>query len=541
MENASQEGIIMNGTPSIKEGRLPVFKLVEPKVDRDKAASIMAYLHGGKLPPDAKGIEETRILGHSAGKKELEIYKASGGIFLRDTEHLWNPKLKPVLPNREKANEIAHKFLYDNKLLPGEDQHVKISFAGFTETAGVADGQGKLEKISLDLQTNYKVEIAIQEPKGQELLMPVIGGGGKFKVAIGEGGSVIGHHGVWRPIAEVASMVDIMSQAEVEEKFKKMAGGLKVTKIDSFLAYYSAPAFEEQAHLAPVWVVKAEAEVGRQKVPLRNAIFAATDFGPKYPKIPAKTRSKGEKPVLLERVINPYEAGTSWIGPSQGLGGSPANAKGFVDGLGAAGWIINFNWGEAAAFESDWNRDANNWVEGADFVFYTGHANENGWVLNNPDDTFLNYSEVGTSPANNHYGKVDLEWIIIAACGPHESNHFTTNVSNAFDRWRPIFKGLHIFMGYGSVTNDNTQEGARVVELARAGWPIIDAWFRTAWEIQPSSNGYSAPYGSTVFVTAMYAHMGDHATRYDHIWGTGNTVADPVGLGQQRYLMWSST
>ena len=96
-------------------------------------------------------------------------------------------------------------------------------------------------------------------------------------------------------------------------------------------------------------------------------------------------------------------------------------------------------------------------------------------------------------------------------------------------------------MGYGSVTNDNTQEGARVVELARAGWPIIDAWFRTGWEIQPSSNGYSAPYGPTVYVTAMYAHMGDHATRNDHIWGTGTTVADPVGPGQQRYLMWSST
>jgi len=237
------------------------------------------------------------------------------------------------------------------------------------------------------------------------------------------------------------------------------------------------------------------------------------------------------------------EAATSWIGPSQGLSGSPANAQGFVDGLSAAGWTINFNWGEANAWESDWNSNDDNWVDSADFVFYTGHADENGWVLNVPADTSLDYTEVGLTPGipHDHYGQNDLEWFIIAACGPHESSHFTTGVGNAFDRWRGIFDGLHVFMGYGAVTSDNTTEGARVVELALAGWPIIDAWFRTAWEIQPSTNGYSAPYGPTVYVTAMYAHRGDHATRDDHIWGTGTTVADPVSPGQERYFMWSGT
>jgi hypothetical protein len=183
-------------------------------------------------------------------------------------------------------------------------------------------------------------------------------------------------------------------------------------------------------------------------------------------------------------------------------------------------------------------------VDAADFVFYTGHANSDGWVLNMPNDTSLDWTEVGPAPGspNDLYGQNDLEWFIVAACGPHQSNHFTTGVGSAFDRWRGTFDGLHIFMGYGAITNDNTSEGSRVTELGRAGWTLIDAWFRTAWEIQPTTNGEAAPNGPNVFATAMYAHMGDHATRNDHMHGAGSVVyPDPVGPAQQRNLLWSGT
>lgn len=382
----------------------------------------------------------------------------------------------------------------------------------------------------------------------------------------------MGYSGVWRAIEGVAANERILSRSEAEARFRKAARGLKLTRVASYLAYYSAPAFERQTHLAPVWVVQAEARIADERVPLRNTIIAATQFGPALPAIqPVPRRGKpsqfpgspldedrqqplARRPGLLDKLAsfvqpvvhaqsNPFEAGTSWIGPSQGLGGSPANAQGFVNGLSAAGWTINFNWGEGNAWESDWNANDDSWVDAADFVFYTGHASSNGWVLNPPGDTSLHFSEVGAVPGspNDRYGQNDLEWLIIAACGPHQSSHFVSGVGNAFDRWRGVFDGLHVFLGYGAVTFDNTTEGSRVVQLARAGWPIIDAWFRTAWEIQPSTNGVSAPDGPTIFVTAMYAHMGDHATRNDRIWGAGATVADPVGPAQQRYLMWSGT
>jgi len=63
--------------------------------------------------------------------------------------------------------------------------------------------------------------------------------------------------------------------------------------------------------------------------------------------------------------------------------GSQANAQGFIDEWANAGWTIDFNWGDGNAWESDWTSNDDNYVDNADFVFYTGHANMNGWVLAN--------------------------------------------------------------------------------------------------------------------------------------------------------------
>jgi hypothetical protein len=84
----------------------------------------------------------------------------------------------------------------------------------------------------------------------------------------------------------------------------------------------------------------------------------------------------------------------------------------------------------------------------------------NGWVLNQPSDTGFNTPEAGASPANpgDLWGQQDLEWVVIAACGPHQHASFVAGGGNAFDRWRGVFDGLHLFMGYGAVTFDNEEE-----------------------------------------------------------------------------------
>jgi hypothetical protein len=209
------------------------------------------------------------------------------------------------------------------------------------------------------------------------------------------------------------------------------------------------------------------------------------------------------------------------------------NAQGFIDGLADAGWKINFNWGDCNAWEDDWHENDDVWVDAADFVFYTGHAGGDGWMLVDPDDCsddWLVHPEVGADPdvPSDLWGQNDLEWAIVAACGPLEDDLLAEGGGDVLERWDGAFDGLHILMGYGAVTFDNEDEGKTMVKYAREGQLLIDAWFRTAQEIQPSGNGCDAPYGPTIWVGAMWADKGGQASpRGDHLWGCGSVAPDP--------------
>jgi hypothetical protein len=539
--------------------KLPVYRLAKAKSDpegvskkRERAAEILKSVQKGRVRGRVEKADRLGAIVQRAGETEVEIHEKSGGFFVRNAEKLWKPTDKPTrLPSQANARKTADKFLADNALLP--TGRAKAKFTDFTDLNAVSD-EPRAKPIVLDRQVNYEVEVTVNRG-GRDVSLPVVGGGGRFRVAVGDREEVIGAHGVWRPIEEVIAEEEIISKSQAEREFRGKFRNVRVTKADAFLAYYSAPAYEEQEVLAPVWVVKGEIQVGDDRVPMRNVMIAATKKHPlKQPKVTkGRARKKDEQPregSINEDEVpevegrNPrgatHECGAWFIGESGGLSGSAANAKGFNDRLEAAGWKVNAYWGDANCYESDWRSNDDSWVDAADAVFYTGHASPNSWMLSSPDDTSLHYGEV-QSAGNDLWGNVDCEWIVIAACGPLQSSHFTTGVGNAFDRWRGSFDGLHILLGYGAVTYDNTSEGSRFAQLCLAGWPVIDAWFRTAWEIQPSTNGYSPPNGPKIYVCAMYAHKGDHATRYDHFWGCGTTVSDPREPGQHRYLMWQGT
>jgi len=320
---------------------------------------------------------------------------------------------------------------------------------------------------------------------------------------------------------------------------------LKILSFDASLAYalMSSP-LKKESYLYPVWAYKAICKVNEHEIPLRIITIPASEFGPKPSKYePQQMRPNNDtnfkdstsiKKRRGLRFINPFEAGTSWIGEIGGLGGSRNNAQGFIDGLQNAGWNINFNWGDCNAWKSDWNENDDAYVDAADFVFYTGHAGLDGWLLVNPRDCSLldlSPSDVGASPGNpsDKLGAQDLEWIIIAACGPLEDDLLSKGGGDVLARWDGVFDGLHTLMGYGAVTLDNEDEGTKVIQYAREGQTLINAWFRTAQEIQPSDNGTDPPYGPTVYVGAMWVGKNGLQDPYnDHLWGYGSVAPDPV-------------
>lgn len=557
---------------------LPIYQLETTRVDADSVKRVAAATLG--ISGEVK--EEDDRLTLRQGSRLVEAYTKSGAFWAADEAQMWNPDLTPSLPDSGRVRAFGDEFFKKNGLLPSVTPNQPFSVAlqslGGTQAAFFSVASRKRTSRQLDVQVTYAVRMAIAQ-KDSALQLPVVGGGGEFNLVLGNQGRVIGYSGVWRPIAGVETESPIVPKEKADAQFKELVQGLKVESFESFLAYYSAPASVEQEFLYPVYVYRAVAMVDDQRVPLRLITLAATEWGPKpdrpeplprrtekdrpvrrstMPEGPEERETKGAPPrapggMLM---ISPSEAwraaaaqatwreaGTSWIGVSGGLTGSQNNARGFVDGLRADGWTINFNWGDANAWESDWRANDDSWVDAADFVFYTGHASMNGWVLSNPDDGFLHFNEVGASPASpgDLWGNQDLDWVIIAACGPLQDGVLSNGGGDVFARWDGAFDRLHQLLGYGAITFDNEEEGETVVRYARGGQTLINAWFRAAREIQPLLNGAGAPDGPIIWVGVMYVYRsGTTSPHNDHIWLHGSVAGDPTSPNVY-VAMWTTT
>jgi hypothetical protein len=525
---------------------LPIYRVTSAAADTgaliDHAERVFDITDGFKLG-DLGG-----RLVLERGEHVVEVETASGGVWAADRASLFNPSARPQLPDAESSTDLALRLLRGRGLLP----ELAGDFAFGTPTVAgtmlaVSEAGRPREVHRLDVQVVVPVLVGD---------LPVVGGGGDFTLVLGDSGQPIGYHGVWRPVTGAfdAKVVPQESSEAAYVELMKASKTLTLEDVTSYLAYVSLPASEPQLFLYPVYVHAGHATVrgADQPVPLRAVMLPATDFGPQHefpaPQRPRPKRarppvSKPKEDKLPRRgyrtladfaptalATKPWEAGTSWIGQSGGLAGSKKNAQGFIDEWTADGWIIDFNWGDANAWESDWRRNDDTWVDNADFVFYTGHASMDGWVLSKPDDTQLNFSEVGGSPGapGDLWGQNDLEWVVVAACGPLQDELLANGGGDVLTRWDGAFDGLHQLLGYGAVTFDNEVEGRKLASYARSGMTIKDAWFRTAKEVQPATNNEKAPDGPIVWVGVMWVGKNGVDPINDHAWSHGSVSADPT-------------
>ncbi|HEX6469039.1 MAG TPA: DUF6345 domain-containing protein [Streptosporangiaceae bacterium] len=526
----------------------------------------------------------------------IDVDTARGGYFAADRTRLWRPDLATTrvrLPSEEEARGSGQRLLTETGALPVLRAPFRFTRPriGGTVTAVQRRDQSRRELVRNDVR--YGVDVELDLSAYGVGTVPLVGGGGRFSLTFGEAGRVIGSHGVWRSPTKEAVLMDVIPEEETDERFRALTSGIRVRDFRSRLAYYSAPSFVEQEFLAPVRVYFATIDVDGRAFPMRAVTLPACEVGPSLPRpvpqpprgsparphvrpLPADLRLEPGGPVplgvrmntraLRDRGIDPatvltadpgrrgrlivhpeispavlrdlpgllgtYSAGTSWIGELGGLAGSQDNAQGFVDGLADAAWSIRFNWGNANAWETDWRKNDDDWVDAVDFVFYTGHAGADGWMLVEPEDSSLVYAETAGAP--DLWGEKNLDWLVIAACGPLQDDAVRAGGGNAVDRWKTAFDGLHLLMGYAEVTYDNTEEGRRLVQYARAGDTLMSAWFRTAQEIQPSK--VYEPDGPIIYASTMWVGGTAGSTAGDHLWGYGD-----VGPDLPEPLYWACT
>ncbi|KAL8734048.1 MAG: hypothetical protein Q9166_001809 [cf. Caloplaca sp. 2 TL-2023] len=560
--------VLSSACPSVVAQTLPVFPVRNNFQGESRAHELIKYLYNN-AGNSAFG-DSRLIIKASDNSSTVEIDTLSGGIWSADNTRLWNTSLARKPEEFGKLKEgtklAADRLIKELNLLPRTDKGSAVTFEfGGTSGTQLAREDGlvnstdiKRQNFQLDISANYHAKLTLSNLGN----VPIVGGGGKFQYTFDNSNRLIGHHGTWREVQGKGIEFPVIAQNISDAQFAEATKGLKNLNFNSSLAYYSAPFGQVQNYLYPVYVYHATAMFGNEMVELRETMLPATTFGteiqglglrpgcgaPKEtkPKPEPVSKGPGSKANAIKRRTRAerrgfddrsWELGTEWLGQPFGLSLTQANAAGirsllfdFTFGLffGIVQWIDRFDFGDNLVWESDWNRADDVYVDTVDLMFYTGHASGNGWVTatHGTDPTTVDTSIVGTFPESpgDLWGQLDMEWLVIAACGPHQDDGFVAGGGNAFDRWRGVFDGLHVFMGYGSVSADTAEEGKRFVRYAIQDATIVNSWFRTAKEVQNSG----------VWVTAMWA--GDAGQ--DHLPGHGSMAADPA-TSAQRFLMWS--
>jgi hypothetical protein len=235
--------------------------------------------------------------------------------------------------------------------------------------------------------------------------------------------------------------------------------------------------------------------------------------------------AKASKLVRLPATRSVQNVGAESISACGGLTNAAANADGYVNRFAAEGIGVSFNWHELAAWEDDFKDNSLGgndaaYADSVDQVFYTGHANGDGFQFcSSVDDTFLHFND---AKWGNNY---NLEWLVVAACGPLQDD---SSGQRWWQRWDQAFAGLHMILAYENVSWDVSNEGSKFAEyqLRTPSWwnwfqgpmKVRNAWVTAAKEAQGDSS---------VRYAVMGVYGSDGATNYDdYYWGKGTVTGD---------------
>jgi hypothetical protein len=204
---------------------------VEPS-GQEKLRHIASALNAKRLKLDERN---GRVIGRS-GSVIVEFDDLGGGIWASDQQRLWNPAGRFSLATPRKTYAEARRLLKDLRLLPNFDGHpftVAELAAGRTHVASRT--RGKRTNHTLDIQARFGVYVRNPGVRGEPDLLPIVGGGGKFKVTLGDKGRPLAYHGFWRRTGK-PELVEAIGRGEARARFDELTAGLDVRDVRSFLA-----------------------------------------------------------------------------------------------------------------------------------------------------------------------------------------------------------------------------------------------------------------------------------------------------------------
>lgn len=538
---------------------VPTYEVVGGPLDQASASALLAALNAdlGNFKIDEYLSEEGALFFVDAERfQALPVNQGTTGVASPEgdgeyTEYYLDvPAVQQlaVPPDPDKSVDVVDEALRTAKLHP--DQLFRL---GTDAESSVTTGHSRFELLGadmspladVDLDTHVDLHLALAAGTG---FVDLVGQGSSLKVVLDASGAVMVHYEQLQ--LEPGPMITVIGEkaaasacADRYAKVTTTSAGLAPQQtgnvdVTAKLVYYAPPLETKTDTVYPYYRCDGSVvQAGGEALALRTVFVKANQSTPDIIEPPTDqppvrpTAARAERG--LERGLQPsafgvHDAGTEWVGESASLSGSLRNAGRFYDTFDSTGGVdARFDWGDANAWERDFKDPTisggndTDWIDFVDVGFYTGHANGNGFVFTSSvDDGFLDYTDA-------RWGQTDLEWLVIAACGPLQS---TASGLSWAQRWGPAFRGLHLLLAYANVSRDNEVEGrifARaILGVGESPKAIRAAWVKAATSVQPSSVTYAV----------MGVGNGNGLVNWnDHFWGRGGGGGPDISHGDITY------
>ncbi len=512
---------------------LPVYELGIKKPQSKLLAKITNEYLGLNGKIKKVGNDRLRI---KVGRTVLELWTQSSGIYLSDYKRRWNPKVQFERPKKEVlAGRIKQLTKMVDYLNGPNNKEVKVQFTldkehhGTLVTAFDTRKKTNTKVRALDLTLHYSAKITVRCKQGKSKTYPIIGGGGEFNYTLGNEAKVIGMSGVWRPVGKRVEYAKVLSPKQADRKYfdllKKQ--GVKVDKknmkVQRTLAYYSAPASTKQERLYPVYAYEASMKYGKEVVQFRTILIPATKFATRdEPKEP----NKKPDPCVPElvRACPDDDDHKLEVGATTASSVPNLNVTKFIEKAKEIKWKVEFNDRLPDFTKAHWTTNNAKLVDACDLIFHTSHAYGGGWFVDGAGNAKVLYPDADERK-KDLWGNDDLEWIIIAGCGPLQDRSLVCSINHAAERWAPAFDGIHQLLGYATRSFETNEEGKQFLMFCTEdALTTKEAWFRAAEECQPRYTFRR----ERIYAGCLYAEQnGQPSTVDDHLWGYGFTAPDP--------------
>lgn len=311
---------------------------------------------------------------------------------------------------------------------------------------------------------------------------PLVGPGNSFDLLVGGTGKLAFVNIQQRSYA-VGANVQVPTGADAVNRCKSVLEGTKTGSTSGYtltasLVYFSPALSEKISTIEPA--LKCDGTAGDGSTLRTMYITARID-------IVASILSGGI--ALTPRVVADLdslglELGTSYRASNarSALRNTAPSTQDFENAMTTWGMDLRVDYNDATpdtAFASSTDSAAGG-ADTVDMFWYTGHANGNGWQTDGGQ----------TNTADLRLGNSDLEWLVVAACGPFQDS---TGAGSWQSRLTPMFQGLHLLMAYATTSSDTAGEGASFATYSTTGgFPplvlerpsLVAAWIYTAMDNQ---------------------------------------------------------